>query len=45
MLYWVLTRAAVALLANVETGTNSCLFLLKYISKVLEGLSKVQEGL
>ena len=31
-------KKAVALLAYVETGTNSWLFFLKYISKVLEGL-------
>ena len=30
-------KKAVALLAYVEAGTNSWLFFLKYISKVLEG--------
>ena len=30
-------KLLVALLACVETGTNSWLFYLKYISKVLQG--------
>ena len=30
-------KLLVALLAYVETGTNSWLFFLKYISKVLQG--------